>query len=566
LPEHRQCKKRKQGIILARKAGNLFATAYLILIFGIYPFYMKQGYVDIGKAKYLFFLCCSLAAAGILGLAGIVCGVQTLLSQKGSKKALFLGLKNLSLTDMFVILFATELFLSFVYSDYRKEALWGTEGWYMGFVLFLILCVLYFLISRLWTASPLIWHVGMAVSGIIFLLGILDRFSLYLIPLEIRQPGFISTLGNINWFCGYLSVLAPLGICPLVLSNSNQWPAPPANCPDAKKERRRSDLGRNLVYISYTIVAFAAGFCQGSNSIFLFWGALFFSLLWIAASQRLWLTNCLLPVSLWCFSAQLVRILLFLFPEGYNYEANNPCLYLAGSNVILLTGVISLALYLFLRKKIAALRREHQNLSLPSEINRKKAAHRILAGFLAVGLFLWLCLSLINTRKGIPFLSESSLFLLNTSWGNGRGAALKTGLDLFCQMPFYKKILGVGPDCFSSWAYSLPDVAAELHAAFGSSRLTNAHNELLTCLVNTGIAGTFFYLGIFLSFMGRCLKKGQDHQELYLGAICAFCYLVHNLVSFSQVLNLPFIFLIMGMGEAILRQDTDHVTVQPCHS
>ena len=57
---------------MAKKAGNLFTTAYLLLIFGVYPFYMKEGYVDIGKAKYHFFLYSSLAAVGILSLTGIV--------------------------------------------------------------------------------------------------------------------------------------------------------------------------------------------------------------------------------------------------------------------------------------------------------------------------------------------------------------------------------------------------------------------------------------------------------------------------------------------------------------
>lgn len=533
--------KRRQENTLARKAGNLFTTAYLLLIFGVYPFYMKQGYVDIGKAKYHFFLYCSLSAIAILSLISIVCGVQTLLLRRREKSVLSMFPANLSLTDMFVILYATELFLSFVHSDYRREAFWGTEGWYMGLVLFLILCSLYFLISRLWVPNTLIYYVGMTVSGIVFILGILDRFSLYLIPLEIRQPGFISTLGNINWFCGYLSVLAPLGICPLIF-------------------RRQ-----NMALILYTILAFTAGFCQGSNSIFLFWGALLFVLLWTGASNKLWLINCLLPVSLWCFSALPVRILLFLFPGGYNYEADNPCLSLAESNAVLLMGVITLVLFVFLRKRNCqkTLQTAHAPGLIPPDkrpvlpqSGLKRQVHIILAVSLSVGLFLWLLLSLINTRSGILLFSQSSLFLLNASWGNGRGASLKAGWDLFCQMSPAQKLLGAGPDCFSSLAYSLPEMAAWLNNAFGGNRLTNAHNELLTCLVNTGIAGTFLYLGILLSFMGRCLKRGAKHKSLYPLAACVFCYLVHNLVSFSQVLNLPLLFLIMGMGEAILRRET----------
>lgn len=525
---------------MGKKAGNLFTTAYLLLIFGIYPFYMEQGYVDIGKAKYHFFLYCSLAGTGILLLSALACGAQALLTRYKCRNAFCSDLKGLSLTDIFVLLFSTELFLSFVHSQNRREAFWGTEGWYMGLLLFLILCSLYFFISRLWTKNPLISYVGVAASGIVFILGILDRFSLYLIPLEVRQPGFISTLGNINWFCGYLSVLSPLGICPLIFS-------------PGKNARSRRQMALSVLY---TILAFTAGFCQGSNSIFLFWGALLFILLWIASFHRAWLTNCLLPVFLWCFSALLVRGLLLLFPKGYNYEADNPCLYLARSNLVPLAGVIALILFLFLKRKTLAClpQKASGEISLLPDPRLKKAVHLTLALSLIGGLLVWLLLSFVNTRKGIPFLSGSSLFLLNASWGNGRGSAIKAGWELFCEMPFSKKMLGAGPDCFSSLAYSLPKTAQALKEAFGNSRLTNAHNELLTCLVNTGIIGVLLYLGILFSFMGRCLKKGQAAKELYPLAACVFCYLAHNLVSFSHVLNLTFLFLLMGMGEAILRQ------------
>ena len=509
---------------MAKKAGNLFTTAYLLLIFGVYPFYMKEGYVDIGKAKYHFFLYSSLAAVGILSLTGIVCKIQKLLSQCRQKQAPSLDLNGLSLTDLLVMLFAAELFLSFALSDYPREAFWGTEGWYMGLILFLTLCSLYFLISRFRINGKLILYAGMAASGAVFLLGILDRFSFYLIPLKIRQPGFISTLGNINWFCGYLSVLAPLGICPLIFSEQSASPS----------------LKKRLVYSVYTVLAFTAGFCQGSDSILLFWAALLFLLLWVASSNASWLVNCLLSVSLWCFSASAVRILFRVFPGGYNYETNNLCLFLVHSNTVLFTGCFTFFLFLFLRERSG-------NRSL------KKPVRTILAFLVTLCFLLWLLLALKNTKEGIPFLSQSSLFLLNSSWGNGRGAALKAGWDLFRQMPFSQKMLGAGPDCFSSLAYSPPELAAELNAAFGGSRLTNSHNELLTSLVNTGIAGTFLYLGIQLSFMARCLKRKTEADALYPMAACVFCYLIHNLVSFSQVLNLPFLFLILGMGEGVLR-------------
>ncbi|MCM1136351.1 MAG: hypothetical protein NC400_12355, partial [Clostridium sp.] len=88
----------------------------------------------------------------------------------------------------------------------------------------------------------------------------------------------------------------------------------------------------------------------------------------------------------------------------------------------------------------------------------------------------------------------------------------------------------------------------ELRSSFGNDRLTNAHNELLTGMINTGAAGILLYLGIFVSFVARHMKKGTGFAGR-IAVVSILCYLVHNLVSFAQVLNLPFVFLILAMGE-----------------
>ena len=151
-------------------------------------------------------------------------------------------------------------------------------------------------------------------------------------------------------------------------------------------------------------------------------------------------------------------------------------------------------------------------------------------------------------KGGHPFPLPKQLFFSELLLGKRQRRRLKGRMGFISPNAFLPKNAGRGPGLFS-----LPELAAELNAAFGGSRLTNSHNELLTSLVNTGIAGTFLYLGIQLSFMARCLKRKTEADALYPMAACVFCYLIHNLVSFSQVLNLPFLFLILGMGEGVLR-------------
>lgn len=472
--------------------------------------------MEIGEAKFQFLIHASLAALGILGSIGVIYGGQIFCQRIRRREAYLIDWNGVSAVDLLVMLYAAELFISYAFSDYRGEAFWGTEGWYIGLALLLTLCGLYFFISRLWAGEKIVWYVGMGVSGIVFLIGILDRFSLYLIPLELRNPAFLSTLGNINWFCGYLSVLAPIGICLFLF----------------QRERRK-------LYGVYTVIAFMAGFCQGGNSIFLFWGALFFILLWITVKKREWMEDYFLLLFLWGLSAQLVRMIRIIVPDGYNYDMDNLCSYLTDSNITLLVGAAALGGYFFLHGKWKGYIDE----------KKQRNVHKIMLFLLLGGIMCVLAVMGFNTWKGIPGLSDRSGLLFSREWGNGRGAAIYSGLKMYGQMPVFHKLFGIGPDCFSAYAYSLPEVAGDLRDYFGENRLTNAHNELLTALVNTGLAGVCLFAGIFLAFVKKCMKEGEQNPEYFIWAVCVVCYFAHNMVSFAQVLNLPFLFLILGMGE-----------------
>ncbi|MDE6202200.1 MAG: O-antigen ligase family protein [Lachnospiraceae bacterium] len=542
---------------MAKKAGNIFVTAYLLLIFGVYPFYMREGYVDIGRAKYEFFIYCSLAVLGILVLIGAVYGMQELGRRIREHEPYFIDWDKLSLTDLLVIMYATEIFLSFVISDYRQEALWGTEGWFMGAALLLTMCGLYFFISRFWTGGRAVWCMALVASGGVFLLGILDRFSVYLIPLEIRQSSFISTLGNINWFCGYLSVIFPIGVCRFLFREDsgreeNNGQHAPGTVPMLNKNLPAKAAG--WLYILYIVIGFMAGFSQGSSSIFLFYGALFYILLWIAVGKRKRLKDFFLLIFLWGLSALMVRGIGWLIPEGYNYDRDNLCARVTESPLSFWIAIAALAIYLLLKRRENSGNsgKESERICVDGKEKQQgtKTVRKIMAALLAAVVLGWAALTGINTWIGIPGLSGREEFLFDQSWGHGRGAAIYSAVQMYGQMPFLHKLLGAGPDCFSAYAYSLPETAAMLRENFGQNRLTNAHNELLTCLINTGFLGAALYIALLISFIRKCMKKGKEIPEFYLFGVSIVCYLVHNMVSFAQVLNFPFVILLLAMGEA----------------
>ena len=490
-----------------KKTANLLVTAYLLLLLVVYPFYMKEGYVEIGKAKYSFWIRISLSTAAILLLFFVIQLIREL-----KEKSL-----HLQATDVSILIFAGTLFLTFVLAVDRKEALFGTEGWNMGFALYGVLCLLYLMIQLLWKPDKWILYLALFASGVIFLLGILDRFSIYLIPLEIRNPGFLSTLGNINWFTGYLVIFTAVSASLFLLS-----------------EEKAMTVFSAII----TLLGFAAGFGQGSSSVFLFFAGLFLTLLWIASYEKRRMPRLMILWGMWCLSAQIIRLMRMLIPDGYQYDTENLCGDFTGGNLTIFLLVIGGLL--LGGASILVKRKEHGRW-----IRRGLGIFGgILAAFVAVVmLYSYFCVS-----KGME-LPEfyDRLPWGDDSWGNGRGMTYRAAMMILTQMTPLQKLVGVGQDCFSAYAYSIPQVADELWQYFGNDRLTNAHNEILTMLVNHGMIGIISYLSIFITYVYKTVKQSKNPYSISI-AVAVICYLVHNMVSFANVLNLPFLIILLAMG------------------
>lgn len=176
----------------------------------------------------------------------------------------------------------------------------------------------------------------------------------------------------------------------------------------------------------------------------------------------------------------------------------------------------------------------------------------ILMVFLLAGIFL-LTYFYSNNPESAGHSQMAEQFILDSDWGNGRGVTWYAGAKGFAAMSFAQKLVGIGPDCFYHYVYEVDEIAMKLYEVFGEARLTNAHNEWLTVLVNTGLFGLLTYAAAFCSAVFRLLKAGKRREILLISAVCLISYIVHNMVSFQQVICTPLIFILMGIGEGMLR-------------
>ncbi len=489
------------------------ASVYLTVMMAVYPFYMKEGYVNISTHKYNFFMYSSLGAVLLLCLFGF----KILLAKK----------KKVNVTGIAVLIFMGFTTVSYLLSVDKSESFKGTEGWFMGFLTMVVMCVSYILVSELWNYKKFIIPLALASGTAVFILAVLDRFSIYLIPLEIRDPAFISTMGNINWFMGYYSIFTPLGAGLFVYDLMHS-----------------KEAGFRLyLEAAYTFIAFTAGFAQGAESVLLFYVSLITGMVFLVYRGFLRLDHVCFTVGLMALSAKMVYLLKVLLPGKYNYTSGGLCEKLTDGNILMILGIAIIILGLILM-------RINENEKTDPERIRKleKISCTVFFILLISALGSWLLIGYLKTFKGeFPTLTHS-MFVFDTSFGSGRGEAYKTAVSCLKEMNVRQLLFGVGPDAFYAYAYSFEHIKNDLYAFWGNDRLTNAHSELLTMLVNEGIFGMLSYLGIFVSFTVTSLKSKNVIKTVI--SLAVWCYLIHNLISFSQVLSTPFLFLLMAIGSS----------------
>lgn len=502
---------------LSHKIGQIILSLYFIVMAVVYPYYAPGGYLRIGEAKYIFFRNVTLAVMAAM-LVVVLC---TVIRRPGFLTEYY---HRMSVTDWSAYGYFVAVMLSYLTSAYKKEAFWGAEGWYMGTVMQMMLVLLYFFFSRYFVCRGGCLAVWMLASAGVFILGILNRYSIYPIVMEGQTPVFISTLGNINWFCGYWSVTAPMGI-------TLYW------CSEKRWQRTAAGF--------YSLVAMLAGVVQGSESAYLVFGAVFAALLLFSRHNVERLYRWMELGMLFAAGCQLGRILRYLpgFHMNYGSDVNGggPLVMerLTDSNVTLWVLGILLAGYAVLKLW-----------------GRKKdmvMVIRILIVVLVFGICLW---GLIKTGG---LLHDGQIKRFPDDWGNGRGTAWNCSMEAYRGLDTLHKIFGVGPDCFAAYIYEMPGLAGRLVERFGDERLTNAHNEALSILINIGALGLLCYVGFVGSALVRYNRNAGRKPILYVCAISLLAYTLHNMVSFQQVLNTPYFFILLGIGEGILREDREKI-------
>lgn len=559
---------------------------YLIMMGVVLPFYYhpETSYMTIGSGKAEFYNKWAFGtakAAGVFLLLYLLTAAvrQFLLWKKDrNRKAggaspwtvMKAGCQNfwqsLTGTELFAVCYIAALCISYLLTDYPEFAKMGADGWNMGFWPQILFLFFFLLLERTLTTGMAKAGIGLMLSAstVVFLLGLLNRYGVNPLHMESSGPGFISTIGNINWYCGYWSVLFPV-CCGIFLFREKVLPGS-----RSAQQAPVSVLYRVLQVLSgiAVVIGFATGVSQGSDSGLLVLTAMTLILGCFAGKEKEGLRHFIELLLLFCVSLTGLFALQHLFPERNKYQTAG-YLFLTGKPWGLIFGVLLLCLYffLFIRKNNCAngwtkTVENHCDNKLTGTADRgivwTYRAWQILTGLSAAALVLYIGLLTFNTTHPgvIPALDGNALFTFNTSWGSSRGATWSIGIHTFLAQNFGHRLFGVGPDSMAAYLYQSDNstLLAEVRATFGDKRLTNAHGEWITVLVNTGLMGLLSFAAMIISAVGTLFSRKQKTLAKACG-LAVLCYTLHNIFSFEQMMNISQMYLVMGIGMAMAQKE-----------
>lgn len=516
------------------------AALYYLLTSGLLlPLYLP-GYNSLGTDKSLFWiaqlkvtLCIAAAAVFVYAVSFVV----RILTEEGPLFPGFGEIKKGFLPhEIWTILFMICIGLSYAMSFRRDIADMGETNWYVGAWEYTAMCLCILVIGRTAMSGRLFTGTMLLASFAVFAVGIVFDIAGNHFGIDGWNTSKMSTVGNINWFCGYM-------VCVLFFSAACYMTAGP----DGRKDTRVIKILAAVVFGSGAYCFFSQGSSSGYPAAL---AALVVAMYYCGRNIERHKSLAELCV---LFSAGGV---VHAAAAGLGaVERSNDIVtkFLDGPVFLLFLLTASVIIMFIMRGRLKSGRKE-------TGIHTGRA---VLAAICA-SLVIYAVIVTVNTLKG-GFLGTGPVLYFGDEWASSRGMTISVGLELFRGMTIREKLFGTGPDTFYSLIYSgrFPDLADRVTDYFGGARLTNAHCEPVTMLVNTGLAGCVCFYGIIISLFaeafGSAKRSASGKMRSLNAAVLAAslgiaAYIVNNLFSFQTAMNLSQLSILVGFGASAVRK------------
>jgi len=515
-------KKRNNEVISAQEGFAVIMSIFTIAVLGFLPVIVTNSYFNILETKYITYCILSISMIAAMFLYGLAKGRITAFFKEFNLVGI---VKGLNVVDWAVIVFWIANVISWIFSQWRWEAFWGTSGRFNGVFLMTLYMVVYFLMTRFFVFRR--WHLDafLAVGLFVCLFGISDYFQMDIFGMKVRvvdyqKNSYTSTIGNINTYTIYAAVYLIVSMILFVFEN---------------KQKKMFWYYGNMIVASFALIMGC------SDNAYLSLAALFgLSPLYLFRSKQ-GLSRYMISLATFFTVILCINGINTVFAD-HVIGITSAFTIIAGLSilpvvVIGLWGIAGALTYWFNQGKATG---------ASDDIGKGLSLAWIGVIVLVVGAvaFAFYDATFLGNSARYGALAEYVTF--NEEWGTNRGYIWEKIMVLWEHVltPF-QKLFGLGADTFRllMMSYYPPHEVNGRMVVYDS-----AHNEYLNHLVTIGIVGMVAHIVFLVSAVVAMCKRMKNRPEVAAVMFAIVAYAVQALININLPVAYPVILQLLCMG------------------
>lgn len=504
----------KKADVLCRKLVLFFVLITLI----IFPLFYQHYYFDILPAKYKFYyITCIVMLVGVL--------VLELISLLGNRRQEGNKVVTLPTSEYALIIFGIVAVISTIQSDYKFEAFWGNEGRYTGLFLILLYILSYFAVRKFLIVKQYILDAFLLSGSLAAIWGIADYFQMDVMGfkqsmLDSQKAVFFSSMGNINTYTAFVGMVMAIATILYLMTKNN--------------------VKRSLFYYVCMLISFVAIITGNSDNAYLSIGILFALIPVFCCNSESRIRRYAI---IWATFFSAIQLIDWINHRWQEQVIGLNSLFDVISNsrmllplVVLLWGVV-LAWFLIRRNA------NKENNEYKGYCFRNIWIFFLFCVFALVLYAIYDC----NWHGNVERYGALSGYLyFDDHWGSDRGIIWKLAINYFNNFPFFRKIVGFGPDTFGIlMVINDKSMINQTGIVFD-----NVHNEYLQLLITVGGAGLLSYLSFGITSLSHMFKTAINNPVVVACAFAVLCYSAQALVNIGLPITAPFMWLFLAIGMA----------------
>lgn len=460
------------------KVAMFFALWTMIVI----PLWLENQYFNQTAAKgHAFLLGAAITVLLILCVAVAQNSIKPVIPHK-------------NVTESSIVVFAVLAVISSLLSELKIESFLGYKGWWVGGLQMLLFAILVIFLSRELEWTRLLEGAIMITGIIVYFIELLhgagvDFLFLHRHMMPDQYWSYLSTIGNINWFMGFIALTLPIILIRFLRNTDKSW---------------------NLFYGIYLFMAcIGIIFCR-SDGLYIGLGICAFFAIPMILSRAQYLRKFMLMIA---FYGVAMMMTLFVPAFIHMAECDGICSVFAHPIVAIVMTIVAVVGYIIIDKKV-------------SEFNPRTSRIVTIVVELLMGAVVLSCLVI-------------SICTFDENWGTLRGQIWIYAVNVFREMPFLNKLIGYGPETAFYYNQALNEIR-------GGIVLVN-HSDFMQFLVTNGILGLAAWVTMWASLFFEYIRT-KDHNDLAMGFFVALAaYFGQSLVNTAECLSWPLLIVVMGL-------------------